>query len=214
MQNHDSQPAAVEDAPRTQHSDAQPSEWRTLAAWLAPARAALAGSLAVLAAAKLAAVAAPVLYKYAVDALVAPGIMPDERMLALARLFSCAPMPRPPHDVGFGPARNFVCAVSRKIGALGADMMPAFPSAEGSRTLWAESAQGECVPHRPAARRRQDVFCCARSWSCRAVYFELVLCAGGAVACSDWRYALLLARVRALSGGAAGLRGRAACAAP
>jgi len=210
MQNHDSQPAAVEGAPRAQHSDAQPGEWRTLLAWLAPARVALAGSLAVLAAAKLAAVAAPVLYKYAVDALLAPPAplaqiaMPGERMLALGALvLVCAYAAARFMRAGFERLQEILYVrVNRKIVRHWArDVMPhIFHLPTGFRTDHLPNMDRVDAVKRTVQRAIAAMELLLRALMVHAAPFilELALLAGALWLVLDWRYALLLAGASAL----------------
>ncbi len=198
------------DAPRAQDSAAQLGGRRTLAGWLAPARAALAGSLAVLAAAKLAAVAAPVLYKYAVDALVAPPAplaqiaMPDERMLALGALaLVCAYAAARLMAVGFERLQDILYArVSRKIARHWArDVMShIFHLPMGFRTDHAPNIDKVDAVKRTVQRAIAAMELLLRALMVHAAPFilELALLAGALWLVLDWRYALLLAGASAL----------------
>ena len=190
--------------PPAQHSAAQPGEWRTLAAWLAPTRAAMLGSLAVLAAAKLAAVAAPVLYKYAVDALVAPGGLPDERLLALGALgLMCVYAAARFMRAGFERLQEILCArVSRKIVRHWArDVMPhIFHLPTGFRTDHQPNLSRVDAVKRAVQRAVDAMEFLLRALMLHAAPFilELVLVAGALWLVLDWRYALLVAGASAL----------------
>jgi len=190
--------------PPAQHSAAQPGEWRTLLAWLAPTRAAMLGSLAVLAAAKLAAVAAPVLYKYAVDALVAPGGLPGERLLALGALgLMCVYAAARFMRAGFERLQEILCArVSQRVVRHWArDVMPhIFHLPTGFRTDHRVN-----LPRVDAVKRAVQRAVDAMEFLLRALMLyaapfilELVLVAGVLWLVLDWRYALLLAGASAL----------------
>ncbi len=197
-------PMTDADAPRAQDSAAQPSEWRMLAGWLAPARAVMLGSLAVLAAAKLAAVAAPVLYKYAVDALVALIVLPDERMLALgALLLVCAYAAARLMAGGFERLQEILCArVSQRVVRHWArDMIPRLFYLPRSFRVSVGVNPGKAdVMSRTVQRAIAAMELLLRALMVHAAPFilELVLVAGVLWLVLDWRYALLLAGASAL----------------
>ncbi len=184
---------------RTQDSDAQPGGRRTLAAWLAPARSAMLGSLAVLAAAKLAGVAAPVLYKYAVDALVAPGGMPGERLLALGALaLVCAYAAARLMRAGFERLQEILCVrVSRKL--VRHWVRDAMPHIFHLPARFHKAHQADMVS-RTVQRAITGMEFLLRMAMVHAAPFivELALLAGALWLVLDWRYALLVAGASAL----------------